>query len=96
MFTLSNAAMAWWLIAALQTSGIVAACVIRLSDRERLGWSTQAMFFALLAVAAATTFVALSISPATWFFSSAALSAMVLVAIVDFGGPRESESSASL
>ena len=85
----SNTATAWWLIAALQVSGIVAACLVRSSARDRLAWSAQAMFFAILALAAGTTVVALSISPTAWFFSSASLSAMVLVAIVDFGAPAE-------
>jgi hypothetical protein len=83
------AALAWWLIAAMQLSGVFAACLVRSSARDGLARSVQALFLALLCIAAVTTVVALSISPTTWFFSSASLSAMVLVAIVDFGGPRE-------
>ena len=89
MSSFSNAAMAWWLIAALQTAGIVAACLVRSSAQDRLAWLAQMMFFAILALAAGTAVVALSISPTAWFFSSASLSAMVLVAIVDFGGRVE-------
>jgi hypothetical protein len=88
MFYGSSAGTGFWWIVALQTMGILCACLVRFGLPARLVRSCHAMFLGLLALMAAATLVALSISPMTWFYSSAALSVMVLVVLVDFGDPR--------
>lgn len=88
MFYGSNVGTAVWWIVVLQMTGIVCACVVRSGTPARLVRSCHAIFLGLLALMAVATLVALSISPTTWFYSSAALSVMVLVVLVDFGDSR--------
>ena len=81
-------------LVAIQIAGLLSACVVRRSEGSRYQVTSQCVFLGAMLGVGILTIATVTLGPGRWVAPGATLSAMAIVAMVDFGR-RTAVSSSS-
>jgi hypothetical protein len=88
-----NFQVVFWIVVAVQVTGLISAWLARMTAGGRSQRSCQWLFLSCLALVGATSVVSMGISAASWLFSAFTLALMVIAAVWDVGRQAETESA---
>jgi uncharacterized membrane protein len=72
-------------LAVIQAAGLLSACVVRRSEGSRYQVTFQCVFLGAMLGVGILTVATMTLGPGRWLAPGATLSAMAVVAMVDFG-----------